>query len=53
MYLVGHRFQYALASSFIPGVGRDAEHIAGVIAKRARARERVAAPVRGRAAVGR
>jgi putative flavoprotein involved in K+ transport len=45
MYLVGHRFQYALASSFIAGVGRDAEHIAGVIAKRVRAREREAEPV--------
>ncbi len=42
MYLVGHRFQYALASSFIGGVGRDAAHIAGVIAKRARQRERAA-----------
>lgn len=34
MYLVGHRFQYALASSFIGGVGRDAKHIADVIAER-------------------
>jgi putative flavoprotein involved in K+ transport len=34
VYLVGQLFQHALASTFIAGVGRDADHIAGVIASR-------------------
>ena len=34
VYLVGHLFQHALASTFIGGVGRDADHVAGVIASR-------------------
>lgn len=36
MYMVGQLFQHALASTFIAGVGRDADHVAGVIARRAR-----------------
>ena len=40
IYLVGQKFQHALGSTFIAGVGRDADHIAGVIAKRARRAER-------------
>ncbi len=36
MYLVGQLFQHALASTFIAGVGRDADHVAGQIAARAR-----------------
>lgn len=35
MYMVGQLFQHALASTFIAGVGRDAAHVAGVIAARA------------------
>jgi putative flavoprotein involved in K+ transport len=35
LYFLGRLFQYALASSMIHGVGRDAEHIAGHIAARA------------------
>lgn len=38
MYMVGQLFQYALASTFIGGVGRDADHVAGVIDRRARTR---------------
>ena len=34
LYLVGLVFQYALASSLVGGVGRDAEHIAKHIASR-------------------
>ena len=34
MYFIGQRFQYALASSFIGGVGRDAAYVAGVIDRR-------------------
>src|SRR5262249_49944767 len=34
LYFVGRRFLYAMSSSMIHGVGRDAEHIAGVIAAR-------------------
>lgn len=38
MYMVGQLFQYALASTFIAGVGRDADHVARVIAAREGAR---------------
>jgi putative flavoprotein involved in K+ transport len=41
LYFVGLFFQYAMSSGFLPGVGRDAEHVVEAIA--ARARE----PVRG------
>jgi len=34
LYFVGRRFLYAMSSSMIHGVGRDADHIAGVIAAR-------------------
>jgi putative flavoprotein involved in K+ transport len=34
LYFVGVRFQYAAASDVLPGVGRDAEHIANHIASR-------------------
>jgi putative flavoprotein involved in K+ transport len=37
VYFLGRLFQYALASSMIQGVGRDADHIAGQIASRAEA----------------
>lgn len=40
MYMVGQLFQHALASTFIAGVGRDADHVARVIEKRARQRQR-------------
>jgi putative flavoprotein involved in K+ transport len=33
-YFVGMHFQYALSSTMIHGVGRDAAHIVGVIAER-------------------
>ena len=36
LYFVGLHFLYAMSSTMIHGVGRDAEHIASVIAKRAR-----------------
>lgn len=36
MYMVGQLFQYALASTFIAGVGADADHVADVIDRRAR-----------------
>ncbi|MEX2376023.1 MAG: NAD(P)-binding domain-containing protein, partial [Dehalococcoidia bacterium] len=36
MYFIGQRFQYALASSFIGGVGRDAAYVAAVIDRRAK-----------------
>lgn len=38
IYLVGQKFQYALASTFIGGVGRDASYLADVIARRVRER---------------
>lgn len=48
LYLVGQLFQHALTSTFIAGVGRDAEHVASVISKRARWRGRSAgAPAPG------
>jgi putative flavoprotein involved in K+ transport len=34
LYFVGQLFQYALTSSLIGGVGRDAEHVAGQLAAR-------------------
>jgi len=37
LYFVGLHFLYAMSSTMIHGVGRDAEHIAKVIAERARA----------------
>jgi putative flavoprotein involved in K+ transport len=50
IYMVGQRFQHALSSSFIKGVGRDADHIARAIAKRAGERDRVAGRERRAAA---
>jgi putative flavoprotein involved in K+ transport len=50
LYLVGLVFQYALASSLVGGVGRDAEHIAEHIASRhptSRPTEHVVARSRG------
>jgi putative flavoprotein involved in K+ transport len=44
LYFVGQLFQYALASSMVRGVGRDADHIAGRIADRAGERD-TAVPV--------
>jgi putative flavoprotein involved in K+ transport len=35
LYFVGLHFQYAMSSTMIHGVGRDAEYAAGVIARRA------------------
>ena len=37
LYFVGLHFLYAMSSAMIHGVGRDAEHIAELIAARARA----------------
>jgi putative flavoprotein involved in K+ transport len=34
LYFVGRLFQYAMASSMIQGVGRDAEHVARYIGAR-------------------
>ena len=36
MYCVGLHFLYAMSSSMIHGVGRDADYVAGIIAKRGR-----------------
>jgi putative flavoprotein involved in K+ transport len=36
LYFVGLNFLYAFSSTMIHGVGRDADHVAGVIAQRAR-----------------
>ncbi len=36
LYFVGLHFLYAMSSTMIHGVGRDAEHIAGTIAARSR-----------------
>jgi putative flavoprotein involved in K+ transport len=38
LYFVGLFFLYALSSTMIHGVGRDAEHVASVVASRVRAR---------------
>jgi putative flavoprotein involved in K+ transport len=47
LYFVGLPFQFGVASALIDGVGRDAEHISGQIAARARARvDRIASPAR-------
>jgi putative flavoprotein involved in K+ transport len=40
LYVLGRLFQYALASSMVQGVGREADHIAGHIAARATRAER-------------
>jgi putative flavoprotein involved in K+ transport len=37
LYFVGLHFLYAMSSTMIHGVGRDADHVAGVIAQRTRA----------------
>jgi putative flavoprotein involved in K+ transport len=49
LYFLGRLFQYALASSMIHGVGRDAEHIARHIAARA-GMPRTQAPATNRSA---
>ena len=36
LYFVGLNFLYAMSSTMIHGVGRDADHVAGIIAQRAR-----------------
>jgi putative flavoprotein involved in K+ transport len=38
LYFVGLNFLYAMSSTMIHGVGRDADHVAGVIASRAGSR---------------
>ena len=38
LYLVGLHYLYAMSSAMIHGVGRDADHVAGRIARRAAAR---------------
>jgi putative flavoprotein involved in K+ transport len=43
LYFVGLHFLYAMSSSMIHGVGRDAERIAGAVAAAARARPRLEA----------
>ena len=45
LYLLGRLFQDSLSSSMIRGVGRDADHIAGQIAGRARTRRTAAQPL--------
>jgi len=44
LYFVGLHFLYAMSSTMIHGVGRDADHVAGVIAERAGASVRHGAP---------
>lgn len=44
LYFVGLPFLYAMSSSMIHGVGRDAKRVVGVAAARARASARAAAP---------
>jgi putative flavoprotein involved in K+ transport len=46
LYFVGLHFLYALSSTMIHGVGRDADRIAGTIGERARAAAADAAAVR-------
>jgi putative flavoprotein involved in K+ transport len=36
LYFVGLSFLYAMSSGFLPGVGRDAEHVVKAISARAR-----------------
>jgi putative flavoprotein involved in K+ transport len=43
LYFVGLHFLYALSSAMIHGVGRDAAHVARVVAERVRARREAAA----------
>ncbi len=45
LFFVGLQFQYGPPSDAFPGVGRDAEYIAGQIAARVRSREAIPAPV--------
>ena len=44
LFFCGLSFQYAMSSMVFPGISRDADHVAGRIADRARARRPVAAP---------
>jgi putative flavoprotein involved in K+ transport len=44
LYFVGLHFLYALSSAMIHGVGRDAAHVAHVVARRVGARREVGAP---------
>jgi putative flavoprotein involved in K+ transport len=44
LYFVGLHFLYALSSAMIHGVGRDAAHVARVVAQRVGARREAAAP---------
>ena len=44
LYFVGLHFLYALSSTMIHGIGRDADRIAGVIAARASAYSMSAGP---------
>jgi putative flavoprotein involved in K+ transport len=48
LYFVGLHFLYALSSTMIHGVGRDAEHIADTIAARIRKPDRVREPTPAR-----
>ena len=44
LFFCGLSFQYAMSSMVFPGISRDADHVAGRIADRARARRPVAVP---------
>jgi putative flavoprotein involved in K+ transport len=46
LFFCGLSFQYAFSSMVLPGVGRDADHVAGRIAERARGRRTPARPAK-------
>lgn len=52
LYFVGQRFQHALSSSFIGGVGRDAGYVAKAIDRRVRALEKTGGSARQHASTG-
>ena len=41
LYFVGLHFLYAATSEVLPGVGRDAEHIAALVSERSAAADRL------------
>ena len=51
LYFVGRHFLYAMSSTMIHGVGRDAEHIVEVIAARTAASRRIAVVTSTRSAI--
>ncbi len=44
LFCCGLSFQYAMSSMVFPGIGRDADHVAGRVSDRVRARRAVSAP---------